>query len=98
ALRHPNVVTLHDMIVEGERLALVMDLLTEGDLDKLLRDHGGTLPPELAADLVAQVCDGLAAAHALGIVHRDLKPGNVLLDAGRARIADFGIARIGGEP
>jgi serine/threonine protein kinase, bacterial len=98
ALRHPNVVTLHDMIVEGERLALVMDLLTEGDLDKLRRDHGGTLPPELAADLVAQVCDGLAAAHALGIVHRDLKPGNVLLDAGRARIADFGIARIGGEP
>src|ERR1700739_760233 len=43
ALRHPNVVTLYDMIVEGERLALVMDLLTEGDLAKLRRDHGGTL-------------------------------------------------------
>jgi serine/threonine-protein kinase len=97
ALRHPNVVTLHDMIVEGERLALVMDLLTEGDLDKLRRDHGGTLPPGLAAALVAQVCDGLAAAHAAGIVHRDLKPGNVLMDGGLARLTDFGIARIGGE-
>jgi serine/threonine protein kinase, bacterial len=97
ALRHPNVVTLHDMIVEGDRLALVMDLLTEGDLDKFRRDHGGTLPPGLAAEWVAQACDGLAAAHATGIVHRDLKPGNVLTDQGRARLTDFGIARIGGE-
>ena len=97
ALQHPNVVTLHDMIVEGERLALVMDLLTEGDLDKFRRDHGGTLPPGLAAELVAQACDGLAAAHATDIVHRDLKPGNVLMDQGRARLTDFGIARIGGE-
>jgi serine/threonine-protein kinase len=97
ALQHPNVVTLHDMIVEGERLALVMDLLTEGDLDEFRRDHGGPLPPWLAAELVAQVCDGLAAAHAAGIVHRDLKPGNVLMDRGRPRLTDFGIARIGGE-
>src|ERR1700755_813787 len=55
ALRHPSVVTLHDMIVEGDRLALVMDLLTEGDLDRFRRAHGGTLPPGLAAELVAQV-------------------------------------------
>src|SRR6201996_10454 len=97
ALRHPNVVTLHDMIVEGDRLALVMDLLTEGDLDRFRRAHGGRLPPGLAAELVAQVCDGLAAAHMIGIVHRDLKPGNVLMDQGRPRLSDFGIARIGGE-
>lgn len=97
ALRHPNVVTLHDMIVEGERLALVMELVTEGDLEGLRRDYGGMLPPGMATDLVAQVCDGLAAAHAAGIVHRDLKPGNVLMEAGSARLTDFGIARIGGE-
>jgi serine/threonine protein kinase, bacterial len=97
ALRHPNVVALHDMIVEGERLALVMDLLTEGDLDKFRRGHGGTLPAHLAAELTAQVCDGLTAAHAAGIVHRDLKPGNVLMDGGRVRLTDFGIARIVGE-
>lgn len=97
ALQHPNVVTLHGMIVEGERLALVMDLITEGDLGQFRRDHGGTLPPSLAAELTGQVCDGLVAAHAAGIVHRDLKPGNVLMDRGRPRLTDFGIARIGGE-
>ncbi|HVT70402.1 MAG TPA: serine/threonine-protein kinase, partial [Trebonia sp.] len=95
AFRHPNVVTLHDVIIDGERLALVMDLLAEGDLDRLRRDRGGTLPADLAAELTAQVCDGLAAAHAAGIVHGDLKPSNVLMDAGRARITDFGIARKG---
>ena len=97
ALQHPNVVTLHDMIVEGERLALVMDLLADGDLDKFRRERGGTLPPDLAAELTAQVCDGLAAAHAAGIVHRDLKPANVLMDQGHARLTDFGIARITGD-
>ena len=96
AFQHPNVVTLHDMIVEEERLALVMDLLTDGDLDRFRRDRGGVLPTDLAAELIAQVCDGLAAAHAAGIVHGDLKPANVLMDADRARLTDFGIARMGG--
>src|ERR1700744_5451326 len=70
ALAHPSVVTLHDMIVEGGRLALVMALRPEGALDRFRRAHGGALPPDLAAELVAQVCDGLSAAHAAGIVHR----------------------------
>ncbi|HEY6496353.1 MAG TPA: protein kinase, partial [Trebonia sp.] len=94
--RHPNVVTLHDMTVLDGRLALVMDLVTEGDLDRFRRDRGGALPADLAAELMAQVCDGLAAAHAAGIVHRDLKPTNVLIDADRARVADLGTSLIGG--
>jgi serine/threonine protein kinase, bacterial len=97
ALRHRNVVALHDMIAERKRLALVMDLVTEGDLDKFRHDRGGTLPPFMAAELIAQVCDGLAAAHAAGIVHRDLKPANVLMDQGRARLTDFAIALTAGE-
>ena len=97
ALRHPSVVALHDMIAEGDTLALVMDLITGGDLDKFRRARGSTLDPQLAADLIAQACDALTAAHALGIVHRDLKPANILMDAGRVRLTDFGIARIGGE-
>ncbi|MGH3250471.1 MAG: protein kinase domain-containing protein [Trebonia sp.] len=95
--RHPNVVTLRDMIVEGDRLALVMDLVDGGDLSTYRRSCGGTLPPGEALGLTAQICDALAAAHAAGIVHRDLKPANVLLDAGQVRLADFGIARIVGE-
>src|ERR1700748_2907044 len=43
--RHPNVVTLHDMIVEGDRLALVMDFIASGDLDAYRRRCGGALPP-----------------------------------------------------
>ncbi len=94
---HPNVVTLRDMIVEGNCLALVMDFIEGGDLDSHRRNGGGTLPAAAALRLTAQVCDALAAAHAAGIVHRDLKPANVLLDGGEARLADFGIARVAGE-
>jgi serine/threonine protein kinase, bacterial len=97
ALRHPNIVSLHDMIVEGEQFALVMDLLPDGDLNKRRRDRGGILAPREAAELTAQICTGLAATHAAGIVHRDLKPANVLLDQGNAKLTDFGIARIVGD-
>jgi serine/threonine protein kinase, bacterial len=95
--RHPNVVNLRDMIVEGDRLALVMDLITGGDLDTFRQHSGGTLAPPVAVRLTAQICDGLAAAHAAGIIHRDLKPSNVLLQAGQVKLADFGISRITGE-
>ena len=96
--RHPNVVALHDMIVEGDRLALVMDLVEDGDLAAHRQRRGGTLDPAEATDIMAQVCDALAIAHATGIVHRDLKPANILLDRGRVRLTDFGIAQIAGEP
>jgi serine/threonine protein kinase, bacterial len=95
--RHPNVVNLRDMIVEGDRLALVMDLITGGDLETFRLHSGGALAPPVAVQITAQICDGLAAAHAAGIIHRDLKPSNVLLQAGQVKLADFGISRIAGE-
>ena len=96
--RHPNVVALHDMIVEGVRLALVMDLVADGDLAAHRERSGGTLDPSEARGIMAQVCNALATAHAAGIVHRDLKPANILLDGGTVRLTDFGIAHIAGEP
>jgi Protein kinase domain len=96
--RHPNVVTVHDTVMEGNRLALIMDFIPGGDLHAYRKRRGGKLSPGEAAALASQICEGLAAAHAAGIVHRDLKPANVLLDGGHVWLADFGIARVAGQP
>ncbi|WP_328854494.1 protein kinase [Microbispora hainanensis] len=95
SLRHPNIVAIRDFVVEGRRLALVMDLVEGWNLRTLLQRRG-TLPPAEAAGLLAQVADGVGAAHAEGVVHRDIKPGNILVEesTGRVRLTDFGVARI----
>ncbi|WP_431044122.1 serine/threonine-protein kinase [Streptomyces sp. P1-3] len=102
-LTHANIVRTRDLVVEGDLLALVMDLVDGPDLHKYLRDNG-PLTPVAAALLTAQIADALAASHADGVVHRDLKPANVLL-AGTGEgeqmhpmLTDFGIARLADSP
>ena len=71
-----------------------MEYLSGGSLRGLLSQRG-RLPVDDAVRIAADVCDGLAAAHAKGIVHRDIKPENILLAAdGRAKVGDFGIAHV----
>jgi len=98
ALDQPNVVSVIDMVAEGGKLGIVMELVEGGDLRRYLNEHGGRLSPELTCGLMAQVAQGLAAAHAAQVVHRDLKPENVLVDSSSggpvAKITDFGIARM----
>jgi serine/threonine-protein kinase len=100
-LTHPNIVRVRDLVVEGELLALVMDLVDGPDLHRYLRENG-PFSPVAAALLTAQIADALAASHADGVVHRDLKPANVLLkqDDGRMHpmLTDFGIARLADSP
>ncbi|MGW2419337.1 serine/threonine-protein kinase [Streptomyces sp. NPDC001709] len=100
-LTHPNVVRVRDLVVEGDLLALVMDLVDGPDLHRYLRENG-PLTPVAAALLTAQIADALAASHADGVVHRDLKPANVLLrqDDGQMHpmLTDFGIARLADSP
>ena len=96
-LQHPNLVEVRDLVVEGDVLAIVMDLIEGGDLRAQSRSL--LQAPGEADRLVVQILDGLSAVHAAGIVHRDLKPENVLLDRSRsneptARITDFGIAKL----
>ena len=97
-IRHPNVVTVHEVGMLGDQVYLAMEFC-----------DGGTLRAWLAAqrrdwqalvELFAQAGRGLAAAHAAGLVHRDFKPDNVLLAAdGSARVTDFGlVTALGAEP
>lgn len=101
-LDHPHVVAVRDLVVDGNDLALVMDLVRGTDLRTRL-DRERRLAPEAAVAIVADVADGLAAAHAAGIVHRDVKPENILLDmegplgpgnAHPALLTDFGVAKL----
>lgn len=100
-LTHPNIVRTRDLVVEGDLLALVMDLIDGPDLHRYLRENG-PLTPVAASLLTAQIADALAASHADGVVHRDLKPANVLLDerggAMHPMLTDFGIARLADSP
>ncbi|MFJ4961482.1 serine/threonine-protein kinase [Streptomyces sp. NPDC088729] len=100
-LTHENIVRTRDLVVEGDLLALVMDLVDGPDLHRYLRDNG-PFSPVAAALLTAQIADALAASHADGVVHRDLKPANVLLDERdgqmRPMLTDFGIARLADSP
>ncbi|MFE7121258.1 serine/threonine-protein kinase [Streptomyces sp. NPDC057654] len=104
-LTHPNIVRTRDLVVEGDLLALVMDLVDGPDLHRYLRDNG-PFTPVGAALLTAQIADALAASHADGVVHRDLKPANVLLAGAGGQadgqmhpmLTDFGIARLADSP
>lgn len=89
-----HVVRVYAHGEDDGRLWIASQLVPDGDLGRLLREHG--VPPRpVAIDLIDQVAAGLADAHAAGLVHRDIKPANVLLRRGpriRAYLADFGIA------
>ena len=93
-IRHPGVITVHDVIEAAGRPAVVMELIDGPSLDDVLGDRG-SLDPREAAGIGARVCDALDAAHRAGVHHRDVKPGNILIARdGRVVLTDFGIADI----
>ena len=92
-LRHPNVVTVHDVLESPQGPVLVMDIVDGPALDEWLAENEPTL--EQALRLFRDIVAGVAAAHAHGVVHRDLKPANILLQGAEltARVTDFGLAK-----
>ena len=93
-LAHPNIVTVFDFDRADGHIYMTMEHLRGQAIGDLLKANPKGLKPELARDITRQVASGLAYAHEEGIVHVDLKPQNIfMLDSGRVKILDFGIAK-----
>ena len=93
ALNHPHIATVHDVLDADGKVIVVFEYV-EGDT-LAARLHRGPMPIAEAVEIAWQLADALAAAHAQGVIHRDLKPSNVVLGPdGRAKVLDFGIARL----
>jgi serine/threonine protein kinase/tetratricopeptide (TPR) repeat protein len=93
ALSHPNILAIHDLVLENDPPFAVMELLEGENLAS--RISNGPISWREALRIAVAIAEGLAAAHAKGIVHRDLKPANVFLGPdGHVKILDFGLARV----
>lgn len=96
-LKHPNIVSVHEVGKEADRIYIISDVVRGPNLADWLVEH--KLPAQQAAELCATLAEAVHYAHENGIIHRDLKPSNVLLDEDNApHLTDFGLAkRDGGE-
>ncbi|MET8407080.1 protein kinase [Streptomyces sp. NPDC005195] len=92
---HPNVVRIYDVVDEGERLWIVMELVAGRSLEQVVVEDG-PLAPSTAARIGLGLVSALRQVHAGGVLHRDIKPGNVLVERRGQRVVltDFGIAAL----
>lgn len=92
SLRHPNIVSIHEVREAGNEPYFTMDYIEGETLSAVIAR--GPMSPSQAVNILEQVAEAVKHAHEQGIIHRDLKPGNVLLDhSGHVYVTDFGLAR-----
>ena len=90
--RHPNIVAVHEVGLDGNRIYLVADFIDGQTLAQ--RREKAAYSNREAADLIRVMAQALHTVHLLGVIHRDLKPDNILIDAsGKPYLTDFGLAR-----
>ena len=93
ALNHPNIITIYDIVSEGDAQFMVMEFIAGQTLHDSIT--AGGLPVPQVLQYGAQMAGALATAHAAGIIHRDLKPSNVMITrTGLVKILDFGLAKL----
>ena len=92
ALNHPNIITVYDIVSEGDSQCIVMEYVAGKTLRDLIPSGGLAVPQAL--QYAVQMASALAAAHSAMIIHRDLKPSNVMVTpANLVKILDFGLAK-----
>src|SRR6058998_312180 len=93
-LNHPNIVQVYDFGEEGDIAYLVMEFI-RGDELKSTLSTGRQFDRKECVRIMCELLDALDFAHEAGVIHRDIKPANVMLDGqGRAKLTDFGVARV----
>ena len=93
-LSHPGIVTIYDMAEQGDMAYIAMEFVAGSTLEQILSSKEPLEPARLFG-ILRQTAAALDYAHRKGIVHRDIKPANIIVnEAGVAKIADFGIAKI----
>ena len=98
ALNHPNIVTLFDIVTDGDTQCIVMEYVPGNTLRAVIPPRG--LAVAQALQYATQIASALNTAHAAGIIHRDLKPSNIMITpTGMVKILDFGLAKwVGAGP